>query len=185
MIGFLTGTVIDTAPNSVTLLCNSVGYQVSVLGSSGFLMGQNVELWIHHVIREDASDLYGFATKVERDFLRKLITVSGVGPRIALGVMDASPLSALVNAIQNKQADVLSHLPGIGKKTAEKVCIELYNKLDEFATAGSSNRPIHMDSLEALTGLGYSEREVITFIQNLDDGVSVEEVVRLFLKRNN
>ncbi len=142
MISSLSGTLLDTATSPLTIQVAGIGYEVFVTSDTlaGSIEGSSCTLWIHHVTREDSEELFGFKHKTERDFFRKLISVSGIGPRGALAILEASTIDTLASVIENKQTDVLSKLPGIGKKTAEKIVLELHGKLGDFGTSGKCLR---------------------------------------------
>jgi Holliday junction DNA helicase RuvA len=182
MIGYLTGTVHEIRVNEVILLVGGVGYRVVVPTYTAVLVGQPLSVWIHHVIREDASDLYGFEAPDDLLLFGLLLKVPGIGPKGALQIFSSCPRDTLVSAIYNKQVEVLSKVPGIGAKTAEKICIELSQKLPEqFRT--SPAKTVHRDAIDALVQLGYRERDVTNFIQESDSVFeTIEQVVTEFLR---
>lgn len=182
MIGYITGEIIDTADQKITVLVGGIGYEIAVPSYEPYVVGHAVTLWTHHVIKEDASDIYGFQNRRDRDMLRKLITVSGVGPKGAMAMMASAPIDTLISAIQSKQSDILAKFPGIGKKTAEKICIELHNKLSDLSDSTVSVS-VHQEALEALLQLGYKDRDILVFLQEYpSDGVEIEVIVTDFLR---
>ncbi len=183
MIGYLRGEVMDCADGKLLLSTGAVGYQVSlVLGPShlGFAAGAPVELFIHTHVREDALDLYGFITKSDKDLFLTLLTVTGIGPKGAQGILSKVESPELIQAILNGDKDALTALPGIGKKTAERVVVELSDSVRKKVEAGiflgksgalhskptratgavSKDYTLVREAKEALLGLGYRENEI-------------------------
>ena len=148
--------------------------------------GERVILLIHQVIREDANLLYGFLTAAERQAFRQLVRITGVGPRIALALLSGLSVTELAQAVTLQEASRLTRVPGIGKKTAERLLLELKGKLGaELAGAGQSDGqpgPADTDVLRALLALGYSERETATVIRQLPAGIDVSEGIRQALR---
>ena len=140
---------------------------------------------MHFVVREDAQILYGFATQAEREAFRQLIKISGVGPRTALSVLSGMSVSDLAQAITTQEVGRLVKVPGIGKKTAERLLLELKGKLgDELSgtVAGERTLPARSDVINALLGLGYSDKEAQGAVKALPEGLSVSEGIRQALK---
>ena len=147
------------------------------------LEGNKIVLLTHMVVREDAQLLYGFSTEAERTAFRALIKVSGIGPRIALAVLSGMAVADLASAVEAGNAGLMTRVPGIGKKTAERLVLELKGKL--LALGGESVVPMSSnanDILSALVALGYSEREAQSAVKTLDADVSVSEGIRLALR---
>jgi Holliday junction DNA helicase RuvA len=186
MIGKLTGTLSDKNPPQVIVDCGGVGYEVQVPMSTFYNLpaeGQKVTLLTHFVVREDAQILYGFATGTEREAFRELIKISGVGPRTALSVLSGMGVSELAQAITLQEAGRLIKVPGIGKKTAERLLLELKGKLG--ADIGASARVAdasQADILQALVALGYSDKEALAALKALPKEVGVSEGIKLALK---
>ncbi|MDF1484514.1 Holliday junction branch migration protein RuvA [Ramlibacter sp. H39-3-26] len=188
MIGRLTGTLTDKNPPEVVLDCHGVGYEVSVPMSTFYNLpapGERVTLLTHFVVREDAQVLYGFAAAEERGAFRQLIKISGIGPRMALGVLSGLSVAELSQAITRQDAGRLVKIPGIGKKTAERLLLELKGKLG--ADIGAP--PVHAaasdaqaDILQALLALGYNDKEAAAALKALPAEVGVSEGIRLALK---
>lgn len=186
MIGKLTGTLSDKNPPQVIVDCAGVGYEVQVPMSTFYNLpadGQKVSLLTHFVVREDAQILYGFATESERAAFRELIKISGVGPRTALSVLSGMGVSDLAQAITLQEAGRLIKVPGIGKKTAERLLLELKGKLgaDIGATPGATDDS-QADILQALVALGYSDKEALTALKALPKDVGVSDGIKLALK---
>lgn len=187
MIGRLKGTLLEKAPPAILLDVSGVGYEVDVPMSTFCNLpeaGAEVTLLTHFVVREDAMLLYGFATAAEREAFRALIRISGVGPRIALAVLSGLTVEQLASAVESGEAGLLTRIPGIGKKTAERLILELKGKLKGAAFAGlsSAEGASRADIVSALGALGYSEREAMSAVKTLPADVGVSEGIRLALK---
>ncbi|MBN9476120.1 MAG: Holliday junction DNA helicase RuvA [Bordetella sp. SCN 67-23] len=187
MIGRLTGTLVEKQPPTVCLDVNGVGYELDVPMSTLYSLpelGARVTLLTHLAIREDAHVLYGFGTAAERVTFRELIKVSGVGAKIALAVLSGMTVAELSQAVTLQEAGRLTRVPGIGKKTAERLLLELKGKLgaDLGTAAGHVVANGQTDILNALVALGYSEREAVASVKNLPAGVGVSEGIKLALK---
>ncbi|MGA8007871.1 MAG: Holliday junction branch migration protein RuvA [Thiomonas sp.] len=187
MIGRLHGTLLDKSPPQLLLDVGGVGYEVDVPMSTLYdlpSVGQNVTLLIHTVIREDAHLLYGFATAGERTTFRELLKISGIGPRIALAVLSGLSAAEIAQAVTQQDTARFTRVPGIGKKTAERLLLELKGKLGADLGAGASAVAAGSasDVLQALIALGYSEREAAAAVKSLPDGCSVDDGIRQALK---
>lgn len=189
MIGQLSGTLLHKQPPMIVVDCHGVGYEVEVPMSTFCNLpatGQPVVLLTHLVVREDAHILYGFASAPERSAFRELIKVGGVGPRTALAVLSGLSVAELAQAVAQQQAARLTRIPGIGKKTAERLLLELRGKLaPDLADAGATAAPVgdaHADIQQALLALGYSEREAAAALKALPADVGVSEGIKLALK---
>ncbi|MFN3828672.1 MAG: Holliday junction branch migration protein RuvA [Tepidimonas ignava] len=189
MIGQLSGTLLHKQPPMIVVDCHGVGYEVEVPMSTFCNLpatGQPVVLLTHLVVREDAHILYGFASAPERSAFRELIKVGGVGPRTALAVLSGLSVAELAQAVAQQQAARLTRIPGIGKKTAERLLLELRGKLaPDLADAGATAAPVgdaHTDIQQALLALGYSEREAAAALKALPTDVGVSEGIKLALK---
>ena len=186
MIGKLTGTLSDKNPPQVLVDCGGVGYEVHVPMSTYYNLpelGARVSLLTHFVVREDAQILYGFENAQEREAFRQLIKISGVGPRTALSVLSGMSVNELSQAITLQEAGRLIKVPGIGKKTAERLLLELKGKLgaDIGAPMGVAS-DAQSDILQALLALGYSDKEAALALKALPAGVGVSEGIKLALK---
>ena len=164
-----------------------MGYEVDVPMSTFYnlpAVGEKVSLLIHFVVREDAQILYGFGSSEERAAFRQLIKISGVGPRTALGVLSGMSVSELAQAITLQEAGRLVKIPGIGKKTAERLLLELKGKMGADlgpATAAAADSTQN-DILQALVALGYSDKEAALSLKALPAGVGVSEGIKFALK---
>src|SRR3954469_20005509 len=183
MIGKLTGTLGDKNPPQVLVDCNGVGYEVQVPMSSFYNLpgvGEQVTLLTHLVVREDAQVLYGFASSGEREAFRQLIKISGVGPRTALSVLSGMSVADIAQAVTVQDAGRLVKVPGIGKKTAERLLLELKGKFGAdlgHQSAGAAS-DAHSDILQALVALGYSDKEAAASLKALPKDVGVSEGIK-------
>ena len=188
MIGKLSGTLLEKNPPQVLVDCGGVGYEVDVPMSTFYglpELGQRVALLTHFVVREDAQLLYGFATHAEREGFRQLIKVGGVGPRMALSLLSGMSVGELAQAVTAPEAGRLVKVPGIGKKTAERLLLELKGKLgaDLGLPAGAAlPGDAHGDIGQALIALGYSDKEATAALKALPADVGVSEGIKLALK---
>ncbi|MFC7407673.1 MULTISPECIES: Holliday junction branch migration protein RuvA [Hydrogenophaga] len=188
MIGKLTGTLLEKNPPQILIDCHGVGYEVDVPMSTFYnlpAVGEKVALLTHFVVREDAQILYGFGAAPEREAFRQLIKISGVGPRTALSVLSGMGVSDLAQAITAQEAGRLIKVPGIGKKTAERLLLELKGKLGAdigVPTGGVVRGESHGDILQALVALGYSDKEAALALKALPEDVGVSEGIKLALK---
>ena len=187
MIGKLTGILSDKNPPQVIVDCNGVGYEVQVPMSTFYNLpdlGSKVTLLTQFIVREDAQLLFGFLTSGERESFRELIKISGVGPRIALALLSGLNTDELAQAVSAQDASRLVKVPGVGKKTAERLLLELKGKLAPvlskpgFAVAGDTQG----DILQALIALGYSDKEAQAALKQLPPDVSVSDGIKQALK---
>jgi holliday junction DNA helicase RuvA len=187
MIGRLTGALAEKNPPQVLIDVGGVGYEVDVPMSSFYNLpglGERVTLLTHFVVREDAQLLYGFLTGAERATFRELIKISGVGPRTALSVLSGLSVTELSQAIAQQQSGRLQKVPGIGKKTAERLLLELKGKLgpDLGAPGAAVASDAQADIVQALVALGYSDKDAAAALKLLPAEVGVSEGIKLALK---
>lgn len=187
MIGKLTGTLLEKSPPQVLVDCCGVGYEVDVPMSTFYGLpgvGEKVALLTHFVVREDAQILYGFATRTEREAFRQLIKITGVGPRMALSVLSGMSVTELGQAVTAQDAGRLVKVPGIGKKTAERLLLELKGKIgaDLGPQAGVAHSDAHNDIQQALLALGYNDKEAAAALKALPADVGVSDGIKLALK---
>ena len=183
MIGRLAGRLLAKQPPQVLVDVGGVAYEVDVPMSTFYSLpaaGEAVTLHTHLAVREDAHVLYGFATLEERGAFRQLIRISGVGARTALAVLSGLSVADLAEAVTLQEAGRLTKIPGIGKKTAERLLLELKGKLTEVDSSVSKEKP--SDVVNALLGLGYSEKEALSAVKGLAPGTPVAEGIRAALK---
>lgn len=186
MIGRIAGILMEKNPPSLLIDVSGVGYEIDVPMSTFYNLpggGERVALLTHLIVREDAHQLYGFLTAEERAAFRQLIKISGIGARTALAVLSGMSVADLAQAVTLQETGRLTRVPGIGKKTAERLLLELKGKLGaELATAAAPVADELADVLHALLALGYSEREAAAAVKQLPPGTAVAEGIRLALK---
>lgn len=187
MIGRLHGKLLEKNPPQILIDVSGVGYEVDVPMSTFCNLpevGGELTLHTHFVVREDAELLYGFATLAERAVFRALIKISGVGPKIALALLSGITVDQLKDAVDRGETGLLTKVPGIGKKTAERLMLELKGKLagTGAATAAVPTSGARADVAAALIALGYSEREAAAATKKLPEDCTVNDGLRLALK---
>jgi len=186
MIGRLTGTLAEKTPPQILVDVNGTGYEVDVPMSSFYNLpdvGRQVTLLTHFVVREDAQILFGFLTREERATFRLLVRISGVGPRTALAILSGLAVDELARAVSLQESARLVKVPGIGKKTAERLLLELKGKLgDAVATPASVASSAQADILQALITLGYSDRDAAATLKTLPADVEVAAGIKLALR---
>jgi Holliday junction DNA helicase RuvA len=188
MIGRIAGVLLEKNPPYLLVDCGGVGYEIAVPMSTFYNLpnsGEKIVLLTQLIVREDAHLLYGFGTQQERATFRDLLKISGIGARMALAVLSGMSVQELAQAVTMQDAARLTRTPGIGKKTAERLLLELKGKLgaDLGTVAGTVSGPDHAsDILNALLSLGYSEKEALMSIKNVPAGTGVSEGIKLALK---
>ena len=195
MIGSLIGLIKEKKPSLLLLEVNGVGYEINVPLSTSFQLpkkGESAYLLTHLIVREDQHTLYGFATEEERNLFRTLIKISGVGAKMALTILSGINVNGFVQSVINEDIDTLVHLPGIGKKTAERLIVEMKDRIDgiidnlESSPSTTSETSIAVEARNALVNLGYKNSEAKKILDNIDtNGLSVEELLRQALKSLN
>ncbi len=180
MIAHLSGTVLHKEPKYLVVQTGGVGYKVSATERDMEMMriGEHVSLWIHTAVREDAIDLYGFILQDGKEMFDHLLTVSGIGPKTALGVLNAAGHEKIRDAVVMEEVSYLTSISGIGKKMAEKIVLELKGKLAAIAGLDENGEPVgqkysaasqsDIDTIEALKSLGYTHREAKDALEKLD-----------------
>ena len=189
MIGRLTGILVEKNPPQITLDVHGIGYEIGVPMSTFYNLpaaGEKLSLYTHLIVREDGHFLYGFLSEDERAAFRQLLKISGVGARIALAVLSGLSVAELAQAVVLQEAGRLVKIPGIGKKTAERLLLELRDRLPK-STAGTDAAAGRADAagdiVNALLALGYSEREAAAAMKQLPEGISVPDGIRLALRQ--
>ena len=192
MIGRICGILIEKNPPSITVDVHGLGYEVDVPMSTFYNLpatGEKVSLHTHLIVREDGHYLYGFASDVERTAFRQLLKISGVGARTALAVLSGMSVTELAQAVTLQEAARLTKVPGIGKKTAERLLLELRDRLPKTLAgsgskvgAGGTAFDAAADIMNALLALGYNEREALGATKGLAADVSVSDGIRAALK---
>jgi Holliday junction DNA helicase RuvA len=188
MIGRISGILLDKTPPLALIDCNGVGYECEVPMSTFYLLpqvGDKVTLLTHFIVREDAQLLFGFGTNQERLMFRQLLKVNGIGAKSALAILSGLSIDELIQAVSLQEAGLLTRVPGIGKKTAERLLLELKDKftLDSaLSIKGSGKASISQDVLNALIALGYNERESLNAVKSLDINLTVNDGIKQALK---
>lgn len=195
MIGQLRGIILQKQPPQLLLDVNGVGYEIDAPMSTFFHLpeiGQEVTLMTHLIVREDAHHLYGFYAEAERLLFRTLLKVNGVGPRLALTILSSTNPDEFAQCVVNNDTASLVRLPGIGKKTAERLIIEMRDKLTAWqkhspiplpATESGTRNQLIQDAVSALIALGYKPQEASRAVSKIDDGtLSSEEMIRKALR---
>ncbi len=196
MIGRLTGKLVEKHPPSLLLEVNGVGYEMEAPMSTFYTLpepGDGVTLHTHLVVREDAHLLYGFASREERQLFRALIKISGVGPKLALTLLSGISVTDFARSVQDDDTARLVRLPGIGKKTAQRLIVEMRDRLEgalPSVAASEAKAPSiadgdpRQDARRALESLGYKPQEAIRLVESVtDEGLTSEEIIRHALKR--
>ena len=195
MIGSLTGFVKNKKPNMVLIEVNGIGYEVNIPLSTSFkvpAINEPTSILTHLIVREDQHTLYGFATEDERNLFRALIKISGVGPKLALTILSGINTNDFIKSVTTEDIDTLIHLPGIGKKTAERLVVEMKDKVSEISDSlqisgkesliSNTVREAH----NALTNLGYKSTEAKKILDKIDkDDLTVENLLKQALRSLN
>lgn len=191
MIGRLSGKLLEKNPPQIVLDVQGVGYELDVPMSTFYNLpglGESVSLLTHFAVREDGHFLYGFATAAERTGFRQLLKISGIGAKIALAVLSGLSVNELANAVARQDVAMLTRVPGIGKKTAERMMLELKGKLPQLEGVVVNASPVTNaetgnDILNALLALGYNEKEAVGAMKELPPDTGTSDGIRLALKR--
>ncbi|MDN3918674.1 Holliday junction branch migration protein RuvA [Roseateles violae] len=186
MIGKLTGVIAEKSPPQVLIDVQGVGYEVDVPMSTFYNLpglGERTSLLTHFVVREDAQILFGFGSTEERATFRQLIKISGVGPKMALALLSGLSIAELAQAVSKQELGRLTKVPGIGKKTAERLLLELKGKLGpDLALPVSVANDSQSDILQALIALGYSDKDAAAVLKKLPADIGVSDGIKQALK---
>ena len=187
MIAKLNGILSEKTPPHIIVDCNGVGYEVEVPMSTFYNLpdiGAKVQLLTYMVVREDAQLLYGFGSEQEKITFKQLLKVNGIGAKSALSILSGVSIDDLVHAISHQDVAMLTRVPGVGKKTAERLLLELKDKFSVTGSATTSTMPksASHDILNALVALGYHEREATSVVKLLDKEITVAEGIKQALK---
>ncbi|BDQ03793.1 Holliday junction branch migration protein RuvA [Ignavibacterium sp.] len=192
MIGYLRGKIISAKPTQIILDVNGVGYLVNIsISTFEKISDQNeISLFIHTHVREDALSLYGFYTEVEKEMFELLISISGIGPKVALSILSGISVDELQNAIQTENVSRLVSVPGVGRKTAERVVLELKSKVGFIETAVTKgfDYTIKQEAVLALSTLGYNQKvaeKIVRELLNENPKLSLEDLIRKSLSELN
>jgi len=190
MIAQLTGKLESQEKNFLILTVAGVGYKIfataetlETLHKSKKRTGQETKLWTHLAVRENALDLYGFLKKEELNFFEMLITISGIGPKTALGILNVATIETLTDAIVSGDNSYLTKVSGIGQKNAQRIILELKNKIKDIGDSANKNIKAEMDAIDALKTLGYSTKEAATALQQIDPSITdIGEKIKASIK---
>lgn len=188
MIGRIHGTLLQKNPPQLLVDCQGVGYEIDVPMSTFYnlpAVGEKVTLFTHLAIREDAHVLYGFGSLDERTLFRQLVRITGIGARIALALLSGLSVAEMAQAVALQDATRLTRIPGIGKKTAERLLLELKGKFDSAlltAAPSAASNDFMADIQNALLALGYSEKETLTAIKQIPADCNVSDGIKMALK---
>ena len=187
MINYLFGELVSKKPPLIVLNVNGVGYEIEVSMATFYNLpdvGSNYKIITHLLIRDDAHILYGFSTEEEKKLFRNLIKTSGVGSRIALAILSGISIEGFKSCVVEKNVTALTKIPGIGNKTAERLLVDMADKISDISLTtiieGSGNNEVEAQS--ALEALGYRSPEIIKMLKSLDKSLTTEELIRQALK---
>ena len=187
MIGRIQGRLLEKTPPVMLIDCNGVGYEVEVPMTTFYELpdiGDEITLLTHFIVREDAQLLFGFISDKERKTFKQLIKVNGIGAKVALSILSGISFNDLIKAVIDQNADLLCTIPGIGKKTADRLTLELKDKFkgDEMQVNSDENSIQMTDIQNALLALGYSHKDVNSVTRELSEGISVNDGIRQSLR---
>lgn len=187
MIARLNGLLIEKTPPLIVVDCAGVGYELEVPMSTFYNLpevGTKVTLLTHMVVREDAQLLYGFGSEQEKSTFRQLLKVNGIGAKSALSILSGVSIEDLVQAVSMQEVAMLTRIPGIGKKTAERLLLELKDKFSAagLSTASNQTKSASHDILNALLALGYNDREALAAVKLLEKDITVADGIKQALK---
>jgi Holliday junction DNA helicase RuvA len=187
MIGRIQGKILEKIPPHILVDCNGVGYEIEVPMTTFYDLpevGSEVVLLIHFLVREDAQLLFGFATDKERIIFRKLLKVNGIGAKASLSILGGMTVNELTHSIQTQDVNSLTKIPGVGKKTAERLILELKDKFSDTEFAASKNQGSSQlsDIQNALLALGYNQKDILTVTKDLGENITVNDGIKQALK---
>lgn len=190
MISHITGTILASEPRYMVVSTHGVGYKIFITPEIVGTIGSEISLWTYLAVRENALDLYGFLSQDELSFFELLLTVSGIGPKTALGILSVASVETLHRAIEMGETSELTKVSGIGKKNAEKIVLELKDKVENFAFLKRTKTPAassDSDAIEALKALGYTHNESRDALKKIDKtlvdtGAKVKAALKLLSK---
>lgn len=184
MIARISGIVIDTDEKSIIVETGGIGYQIFMVPNDMPLIGEKISLFTFFVVREDVQELYGFTNNTSKELFKLLTSISGIGPRSALGILSLASTNDLISYIDKGDASYLTKVSGIGKKTAEKIILELKDKVSGMVSQ-EGMQSVTNDTIDALVALGYSTQQIRNAISNLPADTNMEntqDVIRAVLK---
>ena len=173
MIGYIEGSIQHIGPQSIIVNTNGIGYVIFTITTAlaTYNAGENISFWTHLAVRENSMELFGFTDKEQLSFFTLLLDVSGIGPRVALGIVEIAPVSTLQKAISSGDTSYLTNVSGIGKKTAAKIVIELKDKLAKIVGDDTGGLREESEALEALCSLGYSKADARNALHQLPEEI--------------
>ena len=187
MIGRIKGKILEKIPPHILIDCNGVGYEIEVPMTTFYDLpeaGSDVTLLTHFLVREDAQLLFGFATDQERIIFRKLLKVNGIGAKASLSILSGMTVHELIHTIQSQDVVSLTKIPGVGKKTAERLIVELKDKFSDtdFQSSNISNSKELDDIQNALSALGYNQKDILLVTKDLNPKITVNDGIKKALK---
>jgi Holliday junction DNA helicase RuvA len=188
MIGFVRGQLVSKSPPQLTIDVGGVGYELEAPMSTFYTLpatGTSVQLLTHLVVREDAHILYGFATEDERRLFRSLLRVSGIGPKIALAILSGVSVEGFAHCVQNQDAAALTKIPGVGRKTADRLLVEMRDRLEALVVPAGAQTVLgdsQGEAFGALVALGYKPAEASRMLKAAGTNGSTEEIIRRALQ---
>lgn len=172
MIGYISGEVKENNISNVILLVNGIGYKIFIAPNTNAVVGHKIDLWTYLAVRENSLDLYGFNSVKEKDFFELLLTISGIGPKTAMGILSVASVEDLSQAVASGDTSKLIKVSGIGRKTAQKIALELKDKIEESESNVSGISSSDLDVFEALRALGYTESQARDALSSVDQSVN-------------
>ena len=185
MIGSIHGILIDKSPPWIQVDCGGIGYEIEVPMSTYYHLPElqsDIFLHVHMVVREDAQLLFGFLTKEEKSSFKSLIKINGIGAKVALSILSGVSMDQFSNAIEQQDVSLLVKIPGIGRKTAERLIVELKDKQDLKLQQSSQHSKNLTDIMDALEALGYSKSDIQKVIKNFNEDINVNEGIKQALQ---
>ena len=182
MFSYINGKITEIESTYITVDVNGVGYMIYTPNPYSFTVGSNEIVFVHQVIREDENSLYGFKTKEEKEMFLKLISVKGLGPKMALPMLATGSISGIMDAIERENILYLKKFPKIGDKVAKQIILDLKGKVNITGVEVSSNTANYEELIEVLKGLGYKEKEIKAVVVKVPSELSIEDQVKEALK---
>lgn len=185
MISHISGTIIYKDLDHLVIDVSGIGYKVFVSNNTvaDSVLDEHISLWTHDVVREQNRDLYGFPQRTDLNFFELLINISGIGPKGAMGILNTAPVEVIIEGVRKGDTTHLTKVAGIGKKSSEKIILELRDKLGKLDLEETSSNVV--DAIDGLVALGYSEKEARENIKGLDKDLSAEKLIKQALKNLN
>lgn len=182
MYNYMVGTITETDATNVTLDVNGIGYLINTPNPYSFEINSEVKIYLYQVIREDENSLYGFKTKEEKEMFLKLISVKGLGPKMALPILATGSIAGIMDAIERENILYLKKFPKIGDKVAKQIILDLKGKISIAGIESSNNSSSYEELIEVLKGLGYKEKEIKSLVVKVNQELPLEEQVKESLK---